>query len=136
LQVYTDGSASTDTLGHSHAGAGVFWGPGHPLNLAARVPGSQTNNRGELYAVLRAVSSVPCNRPLQIFCDSTYVIHTLCHWVAVLEATGWHCANADLIRPCVELLKGRCARVVFSWVKGHSGNDSHDCADRLAAAGS
>jgi exonuclease III len=45
IEVYTDGSCHGNGTKDARAGAGVFWGMNAPNNLAARVPGKQTNKQ-------------------------------------------------------------------------------------------
>ncbi|XP_062064894.1 ribonuclease H1 isoform X3 [Lepus europaeus] len=47
--VYTDGCCSSNGRRRARAGIGVYWGPGHPLNLSIRLPGRQTNQRAEIH---------------------------------------------------------------------------------------
>ncbi|KPP78804.1 hypothetical protein Z043_101666 [Scleropages formosus] len=48
--VYTDGCCSRNGNRGARAGIGVYWGPDHPLNVAERLQGIQTNQRAELQA--------------------------------------------------------------------------------------
>ncbi|OCH87191.1 ribonuclease H-like protein, partial [Obba rivulosa] len=120
--VYTDGSCLDNGTPSARAGAGVYWGPGAAKNLSARVPGLQTNGRGELLAVVFVLLDAELCRPLVICSDSEYVI------------TGWDCANSDMLQDAVRLLQLRPAPTVFHWVKAHSGNQHNDAADSLAKA--
>jgi hypothetical protein len=45
--VWTDGACSNNGFAGARAGIGVYWGEGHPDNLAEplKIPGTQTNNR-------------------------------------------------------------------------------------------
>ncbi|XP_059516603.1 ribonuclease H1 isoform X2 [Myotis daubentonii] len=47
--VYTDGCCSCNGRRRARAGIGVYWGPGHPLNVGVRLPGRQTNQRAEIH---------------------------------------------------------------------------------------
>lgn len=132
--VWIDGSA-TGRGQQARAGAGVCYGP-HALNNSAfRVPGRQTNNAAELYALVMALVCADPERTLQVFADSKYVIRTICHWAIRHAELGWTCANGDLIQACMQLIRRRLAPVIFVWVKGHSGNADNDTADHLAAEG-
>lgn len=135
VSVYTDGSCFNTNTPNARAGSGACFGLRAAKNLALRVPGGQTNNRGELWAVLQACMATPPERPLRVFTDSEHVIHTLCHWAAAYAMTGWPCANADLIVPTVNLLAARPAATRFDWVPAHSGNVLNDEADKLAKLG-
>ncbi|XP_036286187.1 ribonuclease H1 isoform X2 [Pipistrellus kuhlii] len=47
--VYTDGCCCGNGRRRARAGIGVYWGPGHPLNVGMRLPGRQTNQRAEIH---------------------------------------------------------------------------------------
>ncbi|KAI0074562.1 ribonuclease H-like protein, partial [Panus rudis PR-1116 ss-1] len=119
----------------ARAGAGVIWGRTDRRNLSLRVPGAQTNNRGELYAILHAIHATPPQKSLHIVSDSLYAIDALCGRVASLKRAGWKCVNGDLIRNIVDLLEARPARTAFQWIKGHCGHEYHDLADDTARKG-
>uniref|UniRef100_A0A3B3VZ50 ribonuclease H n=1 Tax=Poecilia latipinna TaxID=48699 RepID=A0A3B3VZ50_9TELE len=46
--VYTDGCCSANGRDRARAGIGVYWGRNHPLNVAERLQGRQTNQRAEI----------------------------------------------------------------------------------------
>ena len=98
---------------------------------------STTNQRMEIRAALEAARALP--RPLTVWSDSKYVVDCFdkewwCKWLA----NGWKTsqkqpvANRDLWEPLVEVAS---AGVTFRWVKGHSGVNLNEVADRLANAG-
>ncbi|KAJ7196191.1 ribonuclease H-like domain-containing protein, partial [Mycena pura] len=134
-QVYVDGSCIGQGTNHAAAGAGIYWGPGHPANKGVRVPGEQTNNRAELYAILVALSSSGTDVPLAIWTDSLYAIDTIVHQGPHLAQTGWKCANGDVLRAIQYRIRLRPAAVQFHHVRGHSNNLSNDAADSLAKEG-
>ncbi|EPS95418.1 hypothetical protein FOMPIDRAFT_10519, partial [Fomitopsis schrenkii] len=135
VHVYTDGSAIPVTTGQAHGGAGVYWGPNSPRNMALSVPMPVTNNRAELFAVLHALLVASPYQPLRIHTDSEYAIRSICHWAPKNAALGWTCANADMLQNIVDVLRTRPAAVSFAWVKGHAGNAHNEEADRLAREG-
>ncbi|KAJ7440920.1 ribonuclease H-like domain-containing protein, partial [Mycena galericulata] len=135
VQVYTDGSCFDNGLSTARAGAGVYFGPGSSRNVSLRVTGQQTNNRGELLAILHVLSTIPMYTPLKIHSDSEYCIRSIVYWAPGHAERGWKCANADLLRDIVSWLKFRSAPVEFVHVKAHSGNGHNDGADMAAKAG-
>ena len=94
----------------------------------------QTNNRGELYAVLKAIEQAPGEKTLQLRSDSEYAIRCLCHWAPHLDALGWVCTNGDILRSVCELIKRRTAPIHFYWVKGHDGHPQNERCDELATS--
>jgi ribonuclease HI len=95
-----------------------------------------TNQRMEIVAAAQAVEHLP--GPLEIVSDSTYVVKCFNdRWWEGWRRRGWKnskkepVANRDLWEPFIEAVLGR-GDVTFTWVKGHSGNEWNDLADRLA----
>ncbi|KAK7046914.1 hypothetical protein R3P38DRAFT_3423007 [Favolaschia claudopus] len=135
LEVYADGSCLNNGRDNASAGAGVFWGPNHPFNEAVRVPDNQTNNRGEVYAILRILLRANTAKTLHIYSDSEYTLQTITERSPEEHARRWKCPNGDLFHDIVTLLKIRRAPVIFIQVRGHSGNKHNDAADELAKQG-
>ena len=94
--VYTDG-ASRDNQHRAirRAGVGVFWATNHPFNIAETLKGaSQTNNRAELTAVIRALEFDP--RPLEIRTDSQYVFKGCTCFLGARHAAGWRTKGREI----------------------------------------
>jgi ribonuclease HI/exonuclease III len=134
---YTDGSCLANGSTEAAAGAGVWVAPNHPWNASVRVQGdSQSNQAGELTAILTALRTAPRTTPVRIVSDSRYciegiVLHST-HW----EAKGWvDTDNKDLFQNIISWCRARAAKTSFKWVKGHSRNIGNEAADVLAAAG-
>ncbi|KAJ6615001.1 hypothetical protein B0H10DRAFT_1802175 [Mycena sp. CBHHK59/15] len=130
--VYTDSSCYNNGKGDARAGAGVFWGENNPYNQALCVPGPlQSNNRGEIYAVLRAVLHADPRRGINETrhvdehsrSTRTRVIRNMCYWAGTNADLGWKCINnGDILRDMVKLLAGRLAPTRFAWIAAHTGN--------------
>ncbi len=98
-----------------------------------------TNNMGELTAVLDLLQQTAgVDDELHVFCDSTYAINAITKWMAGWKRRGWKkgdgkpVANVEIMRALDEAMQGR--RVVFEWVKGHTGHVLNEKADELANA--
>ena len=96
-----------------------------------------TNNMGELTAVLDLLQQTAhLDDDLVVFCDSTYVINAVTKWIAGWKRRGWKkgdgqpVLNVEIMKALDEAMTGR--RVRFQWVKGHSGHELNEAADRLA----
>ncbi|KAJ7475569.1 ribonuclease H-like domain-containing protein, partial [Mycena galericulata] len=135
IKVYTDGSCFDNGLPNARAGAGIYFGPGHGLNESLRVTGDQTNNRGELLAILYSLSTTPSNKRLDIYSDSEYAIRSIVYWAPGHAEAGWKCANADILQDIVSWLQYRSSPTHFFYVKAHAGNRHNDAADMAAKAG-
>ncbi len=75
--------------------------------------------------------------PLEVYCDSTYVVNCFRdRWWEGWIRRGWRTsekkavANQDLWAQIIEQVQARS--IAFHWVKGHSGDQWNDEADRLA----
>nr|XP_019050380.1 hypothetical protein I302_00811 [Kwoniella bestiolae CBS 10118]OCF29310.1 hypothetical protein I302_00811 [Kwoniella bestiolae CBS 10118] len=164
LIVHTDGSALGNGQKGSRAGAGVFWGESGEAakkNYSERVPGlTQTNNRGELLAVIRALEQCPYpDVPLEIRCDSQYTISCMTTWLPKWLRTNFRTSstpytrsnantttqqqskqisNVDMVKHLLVLLRRRSGRgkVKFKYVPAHSGIEGNERADQLAKMGS
>jgi len=91
----------------------------------------------ELSAAYEAVRSI--EGPVHVVSDSTYVVNCFKdNWWRGWLKRGWKnsqkkpVANRDLWEPLIELYQVR--DVTFEWVKGHSGDEWNDVADRLCVA--
>lgn len=107
---------------------------------ASGAEAESTNQRMEIVAAHRAVAAH--DGPVTVVSDSTYVVNCFRDgwWKGWLKR-DWKnsqkkpVANRELWEPFIELVTGR-DDVDFEWVKGHSGDEMNDVADRLAVAAS
>lgn len=137
ITVYTDGACFNNGKENAICGSGIWAGPDSHLNTAIRVPGTdQSNQVGEIAAVIKAVSMLPTFCPLIINTDSQYVIKGLTTHLKDWENKGWiGIKNANLFKKAAYLLRKRLAPTFFKWVKGHSGNEGNEQSDILAKEG-
>lgn len=99
-----------------------------------------TNNIGELTAVLELFKATKhrAEEPLEILCDSQYVINCVTKWMPGWKKRGWVKAdkkpvlNVDLLKQIDAELVGRTYK--FEWVRGHAGHDLNEAADDRARA--
>ena len=70
--------------------AGILVEDAHPLNRAIQVPGPlQSNQIGELAAILVTAQIAPKTANLTIITDSMYVIRAMNHSLKPWEDSGW-----------------------------------------------
>ncbi|KAI1786136.1 hypothetical protein LXA43DRAFT_870302, partial [Ganoderma leucocontextum] len=69
VEIFTDGSCVKDGEGGLLAGSGLWYGPDDRRNKALRVPGTQSNQTAELYAIIAAIDLTPPFAPLHIVSD-------------------------------------------------------------------
>lgn len=128
-RLYTDGACS----GNPGPGGWAWISPDGPF--AAGPSADTTNQRMELQAVLEGVMAN--EGPLEIVSDSTYVVNCFRdRWWEGWLRRGWlnsqkkPVANRDLWEPLIAEVRPR--DIMFTWVKGHAGDEWNDLADRLA----
>lgn len=128
-RIYCDGSC----LGNPGAGGWGAWIS--PQRWAAGGEPATTNNRMELAAVAVALETV--TGPVELICDSRYVIDAATKWRHGWKKRGWKKADGTAVanRDLMERIDSALTRrrgVTFTWVKGHSGNVGNEAADTIA----
>jgi len=123
--IYADGSCINVGCPDARAGSGVYFGPDDPRNSSFAVPGDQTNNRGEIWAIIKALELT--RGPVEIRSDSQLAMKC--------ASKEWKAKqNLDLFQYLWQIMKGR--DIQFTWVKGHSSEPGNEAADKLALDGS
>ena len=137
LTVYTDDSCINNGTDEAKAGCGIWYGTQDPRNKALRVPGKkQSNQVGELLAILYVVKNASENQPLRIKSDSKFAIEGLTTYAREWEEKDWiGIAHGPLFKCTTAWIRARTATTTLQWVKGHSGVEGNEGADRLAAEG-
>ena len=136
VEIYTDG-ACRGNPGPGGWGVVLEWGD-HRRTLHGGEP-ETTNNRMELTAAIEALNALkrPCD--VLLHTDSKYVMDGIRSWLPNWKKRGWKTAskkpvkNQDLWQALDEAQSRH--DVTWKWVKGHSGNDGNEEADRLANLG-
>ncbi|EPQ52939.1 RnaseH-domain-containing protein [Gloeophyllum trabeum ATCC 11539] len=107
ITLYTDGSCEDNGKLTARTGAGIFVAPNHPLNRALRVPGPlQSNQVGELAAIIVALQLVDCFAPVTIISDSLYAIEGLTSHLGNWEDKGWiNVSNAPFFQAAAYQLR-------------------------------
>ena len=97
ITIYTDSACLNNGKRNATCGGGMWVSHGNPLNASIRVPGpAQSNQIGEIAAIIQAAASIPLSQPLEIVLDSKYVIEGLTVNLNNWENQGWigiHNAN-------------------------------------------
>lgn len=104
-------------------------------------PTSTTNIRMEMTAASVGLESLghKTDEPVTLFCDANLIPNAMNKWLATWRAKGWKkgdgkpVENRDLWERLERAAEGRSVR--FVWVRGHSGQEHNERADRLAYAG-
>ena len=98
-----------------------------------------TNNRMELLAVIRALEALKQRCNVRLHTDSTYVQKGISEWIHSWKKRDWRTANKKPVKNDdlwkeLDLLTQR-HHIEWLWVRGHSGHDGNEHADRLANLG-
>ena len=135
--VYTDGSCLNNGKLNARAGGGIWLEEGSQHNRRIRIPGpNQSNQVGEIAAVVVALEKMPNYTPLIIKTDSKYVIEGLTTHLKKWIDQGWiGIKNSEWFKRAAFLLRRRTAPTRFKWVKGHNGELGNEQSDKLAKEG-
>lgn len=134
----TDGSCIHNGTDEAQAGAGIYVDDTSHLNSALRLPKrlQQTNQTGEITAILELIHRVPRNSPLHIQSDSKTTIETLTTNRRMTEEKGFvGVKNKQLLQATIAKLRRRMSPTTFEWIKGHAGHQRNEGADRQANIG-
>ena len=146
---YTDGACSKNGRAGAKAAWAFYLPDHHSLSDAGKISDDepQTNNRGELTAILRCVDKVlssfaPSDVALHVFTDSDYSKNCLTKWVMGWMRNGWKTAEGKPVsnRDLIEEISGKLVMFesyCITWVRAHTGGtDEHsknnEIVDRLA----
>ena len=137
LTMFTDGSCLHNGQHNAISRAGVWVADGHPLNRAICVPGwEQSNQTGEIAAIVVALQIAPQSADLTIIMDSRYAIQSLIHSLEYNEDIAWvGVSNTPWLKAAAYQLRVRSAPTKLKWVKGHSRLTGNEEVDKLAAEG-
>jgi ribonuclease HI len=136
VTIYTDG-ACRGNPGPGGWGAILRYN-GHEKRLRGGET-TTTNNRMELMAAISALEAMlePCT--VTLYTDSNYLKQGLTEWLPKWRRTGWRTADKKAVKnqDLWERLDAAAKRhkIVWRWVKGHSGDPGNEAADALANEG-
>ncbi|KAM4772561.1 ribonuclease H1-like isoform 1-T2 [Rhinophrynus dorsalis] len=139
--VYTDGCCSRNGRLKARAGIGVYWGPNHPLNVAERLEGRQTNQRAEIQAAIRALEQAKKQNltKLVLYTDSMFTINGITKWIHSWKSNGWKLSTGQSVinKEDFEKLDQLTVGLDIKWmhIPGHAGFGGNEAADRLAREG-
>ena len=139
--VFTDGS-SKRLGGWDQAGYGCFYGDHHPRNVSAHVPEGETqsNNRGEVRAVLCALEAKSDSEKMTIVVDSEYVYDALTKHILKWEKAGWRSSSgavshSDLCIPVLAQMRRHQQTARSIWVPSRVVIVGNEGADQLVEQG-
>lgn len=122
ITAYTDGGYHL--YKNEGAFAFVILKDGAIIHKEATVIRNESNNRGELKAIIQAVAWCPEGSEIEVRSDSQYAINTL-------EGKWKRNKNTDLFKEWDKLLKRKGSTISFKWVRGHSGDKYNEMCDQM-----
>lgn len=133
VEIFTDGACRGNP---GPGGWGVLIRYGKHEKKLHGAEQQTTNNRMELLAAIQALRAL--NRPcdIEITTDSQYVRNGITKWLVDWKRRGWRTSdkkpvkNIDLWQQLDEEVTRH--KIVWHWVKGHSGHIENEIADELA----
>ena len=137
VEIYTDGSCINNGETTACAGGGIWFSEDNEQNTSFRVPGpNQSNNTGELHAILHAITSVPKDMALTIKTNSMYAVLGLTTYLEKWEDQGWMYLKHPELFKCITVWVRYCSNTTeIVWVKGYNGIRGNMEADKLAGKG-
>ncbi len=151
IEIFTDGSFKKLKNKQVLCGYGIYFPNGELDNVSrAFIHEPLTNQRAELYAILKALRNIEKNKiefdSIIIYTDSEYSIKSVTEWYKSWEKNNWKNAkgqavmNQDIIRPLIKILKSYSGKIKFQHVNSHTGKQdfeslSNEMADKLANEG-
>ncbi len=133
IQVFTDGACRGNP---GPGGWGVILQSGRHRKELYGGEFDTTNNRMELTAAIKALETLKRPSTVELYTDSEYLRKGITEWLPNWRRRDWKTAanksvkNTDLWQRLEELAQQH--RVRWYWVKGHSGHEGNEQADRLA----
>ena len=107
MTVYTDGVCINNGSDDTQAGCGAWYGENDPRNISERVTHPmQSNQTGELEAVLLVVHNHNPREDLCIVSDSRYVMDGLTKHLRWWEQRGW-----------IDATHGDIFKEIIAWIR-------------------
>ena len=109
-------------------------------NISERLEGKQTNQRAELYAILKSLKLINNNiyNNIIIYTDSQYSINCITKWIKNWIKNGWKdknnkpIKNKDLIEPIYNICKIK-QNIQFKHILAHTNlQDCHSLGNNKA----
>jgi ribonuclease HI len=136
--IYTDGACSGNP-GPGGWGTVVYFSDGSVYEMGGGDP-QTTNNRMEMQAAIAALKFLTesgQSTPTPLYTDSEYVKNGITQWIHGWKKKGWKTStgkpvlNQDLWQ-VIDSLNSK--QVVWTYVRGHSGNVGNERCDAIARA--
>jgi ribonuclease HI len=139
VKIYCDGACSGNP-GNAGSGLAIYSSKKKPVLLYGAYEEVGTNNIAELNALHQALiiaSQTHSENIISIYSDSKYAIDCITTWAYGWKANGWtkkggEIKNLELIIESHNLYEKLKNKIEIIHVKGHSGVEGNELADRMA----
>lgn len=138
LRIFCDGACSNNP-GKAGSGLALYYGNNQPILIYGEYEDYGTNNTAELNALYKAliIASESKSKNIIIYSDSKYSIDCISNWAYAWKSKSWtkksgEIKNLDLIKKAHELYDDIKEMISIEHVKGHSGIEGNELADRMA----
>ncbi|MEA3553722.1 MAG: ribonuclease H [Campylobacterota bacterium] len=139
ISIYCDGACSGNP-GEAGSGLALYKNGEMPTLFYGNYVENGTNNIAELNALYKALllaNELKSSEKVIILSDSKYSIDCICTWAYGWKAKGWtkksgEIKNLELIKNGHNLYEQIKNNIIIKHVKGHSGIEGNELADRMA----
>jgi ribonuclease HI len=139
IRIYCDGACSGNP-GEAGSGLAIYSNKKNPVLLHGAYEKDGTNNIAELNALYQALIIARQSNSqniITIYSDSKYSIDCITTWAYGWKAKGWtkkggEIKNLELIKEAHQLYERLKNKIEIHHVKGHSGVEGNELADRMA----
>lgn len=136
LKIYCDGGCRGNGKENNIGAYGAVILHSNGIKEISGVAKNTTNNIMELTDIIEALSALTEDVPVEISCDSAYVVNGINSWIHNWIKNGWKTStkkpieNKDLWQQ-LYTLKNRFTDIKFLKVKGHADDQWNNRADKL-----
>jgi len=136
IKIYCDG-ACLGNPGKAGSGLAIYNGTALPTLIYGAYRAEGTNNTAELSALYKALQLVSEAGGGAIYSDSRYSIDCITKWAYSWKKKGWtkkggEIKNLEIIKLSHNLYDEIKGTISIEYVKGHSGVEGNELADRMA----
>ena len=139
IKIYCDGACSGNP-GNAGSGLAIYSNKKNPVLLYGAFEEEGTNNIAELNALHQALviaRQTNSENIISIYSDSKYAIDCITTWAYSWKKNGWskkggEIKNLELIIEAHTLYEKLKNKIEINHVKGHSGVEGNELADRMA----